>query len=103
VRTIPLLPPPRTLGAYAVSFLAIASPIRLAPPPSIKLLPPVPEGPYPLMSSTQPAWTTVSGASTIPMDKTLDTWRIALLGDGGVGKTALAMQVSLLLTLSDLF
>jgi GTPase SAR1 family protein len=24
----------------------------------------------------------------------MDSWRIALLGDGGVGKTALAVQVS---------
>lgn len=26
----------------------------------------------------------------------MDNWRVAVLGDGGVGKTALAVQVSLL-------
>ena len=26
----------------------------------------------------------------------MDSWRVAVLGDGGVGKTALAVQVSLL-------
>lgn len=28
-----------------------------------------------------------------PDEKEMDSWRLALLGDGGVGKTALAVQV----------
>jgi len=32
------------------------------------------------------------------MDDGLDQWRITMLGDGGVGKTALAVQVSCTLT-----
>lgn len=30
----------------------------------------------------------------------MDSWRVAVLGDGGVGKTALAVQVSALTFLS---
>lgn len=30
----------------------------------------------------------------------MDSWRVAVLGDGGVGKTALAVQVSALVLLS---
>jgi hypothetical protein len=31
----------------------------------------------------------------IPLSAEMDHWRVAVLGDGGVGKTALAVQVSL--------
>lgn len=32
----------------------------------------------------------------------MDKWKVAVLGDGGVGKTALAVQVSLHIQISEI-
>ena len=75
---------------YILSLSATIHLAILAPPHVAELQPP----PLPLVYSKklQPDITTVS-KTRISADKPADAWRIALLGDGGVGKTALAVQV----------
>lgn len=70
----------------------------ISAPPHVTELKPLPLAPV-YSEKPQSVITPVSDAR-IPADKPTDAWRIALLGDGGVGKTALAVQVRLLLICS---
>jgi len=78
----------RSQGINATVHPAIVS----APPHVTELQPP----PLPLVYSGKslPAIAAVSD-TRVSADKSIDAWRITLLGDGGVGKTALAVQFTL--------
>jgi hypothetical protein len=78
----------RIVFSVGPSVLAVPSPSTKS---QLPVMSPRSEEPSPGMYSTQPV--TTKSKARIPTDTQPDTWRIVLLGDGGVGKTALATQV----------